>query len=333
VLAIITALIFCVAIPFLIMAMLTRSLERTAPHYPNYRGVSVYNGLGVVWFIWLLALWGGAHLLVVSQISQPNWVSYLVPIFPLVAGSCIFGLFDDWVGDHNAKGFRGHIGSLLKGILTTGGVKMLAIGTLALITMVSLYWGSMEGLVRIIAGTCVIALSANLINLFDLRPGRAGKIYTVSLVVCTLLVAFGGVIHMNWPDLVALALVGLGPILAVLRYDLGEKGMLGDAGANSMGAFLGYLLATALPLWALIAWAVVLFALNLSGEYVSFSKIIEGNRFLRKLDGLGRKDVKELSSKASPNRSSREPQEQNSKKSPAGSSKDVNLPSNKDVVE
>jgi len=290
----ISALIFCIAIPFIFMAMLTRSLERSAPHYPNYRGISVYNGLGIVWFVWLLSFWGGAHLLNIANCIQPNWMSYLIPIFPLIAGSCIFGLFDDWVGDDNAKGFRGHIGSLVRGILTTGGIKMLSIGLLSLFTMISLYWSSTEGLVRIIAGTCVIALSANFINLFDLRPGRAGKIYSLSLPVCLVAVAFGGNVFLDWPDIVSLALAGLGPLIAVWRYDIGEKGMLGDAGANSMGAFLGFLLATALPLWLLISWAVLMLALNLTGEYVSFSKIIERNRILNKLDLIGRKDDVEL---------------------------------------
>jgi len=289
----ITAFIFCVALPFIIMAMLTRSLEKSAPHYPNYRGVSVYNGLGVVWFVWLMTFWMGAHLLVITRCIQPNWVSYLVPIFPLIAGSCIFGLFDDWVGDHNAKGFKGHVGSLIRGVLTTGGIKMLAIGLLSLFTMISLYWSSSEGLVRIIAGTCVVALSANFINLFDLRPGRAGKVYVICLIVCLLAVALGGIIFLDWPDIVSLALAGIGPLIAVWRFDIGERGMLGDAGANSMGAFLGFILATALPLWLLVPWAAVLLALNLTGEYISFSKIIERNRILSKLDRLGRKDVVE----------------------------------------
>ena len=292
-LAIITSLLFCVAIPCVIMAMLTYSLAKSAPHYLNYRGVSVYNGLGIVWFIWLVFYWSGAHLLVACGIDQPNWMSYLIPMFHLIAGSCVFGLFDDWVGDQNAKGFKGHLGSLARGILTTGGIKMLVIGCIALFTMISLYWGSDEAIPRIIAGASVIALSANFINLFDVRPGRAGKVYTVCLAICLGAVACGGMIFLDWPDMVALALAGLGPLVAVWRFDIGEKGMLGDAGANSMGAFLGFMLATALPLWLLIPWAAILLALNLAAERVSFSEIIERNRFLRKLDGLGRKDIVE----------------------------------------
>lgn len=292
-LAMVTALVFCVAVPVLFMETLVRSLEKSAPHYPNYRNKSVYNGLGIVWSLWLLSFWSGAHLLVAADVDQPNWISYLIPIFPLIAGSCIFGLFDDWVGDRKAKGFRGHVGSLLRGILTTGGLKMIAIGLLSLFTMVSLYWDSEGGVPRIIIGTCVIALSANFINLFDLRPGRAGKVYLAGLGCCLLVVGFGGKVLLGWPDMVALVLAGLGPLVAVWRHDIGERGMLGDAGANSMGAFLGYLLATAAPLWLLIMWLVILLSLNLAGEYVSFSKIIKDNAILHKLDCLGRKDIVE----------------------------------------
>jgi len=244
------------------MVMLTRSLDKTAPHYPNYRGKSVYNGLGIVWFVWLLSQWAGGQIIVMSGLHSPDWIVYLMPIFALIAGACIFGLYDDWVGCSSAKGFRGHIGSLFRGILTTGGVKMLAIGFLALFTMILLYWNNEDTwttiVIRIIAGTCVIALNANLLNLFDLRPGRAGKVYALGFVICMVVVILSSTVVLDWPDVVALALVGLGPLIAAWRYDIQEKGMLGDAGANSMGAFLGYLLATALPIVALVAWALAL---------------------------------------------------------------------------
>jgi hypothetical protein len=280
-----------VLVPALFMAMLTRSLRRSAPHYPNYRGVQVYNGLGIVWFVWLLSFWIGAHLLSAAGILQPNWMSYLVPIFPLVSGSCIFGLFDDWVGDKSAKGFRGHLKSFFKGILTTGGIKMVGIGLLALFTAVSLYWQGPESLPRIICATCVMALFANFINLFDLRPGRAGKVYLLGLVLATVCLVFSPLLFLAWPDIIALVLAGLGPLVAVWRFDLGEEGMLGDAGANSMGAFLGFIYATTLPVWILGILSVVLLALNLILERISFSDIVASNKVLSYLDGLGRQDV------------------------------------------
>jgi hypothetical protein len=289
--AIIISLIFCVVIPFLVMTMLTISLSKSAPHYPNYRQVMVYNGLGIVWFIWLLFFWAGAHLLVAAGIAQPNWVSYLVPIFPLISGSCAFGLLDDWVGDHSFKGFRGHLSALAHGVITTGGLKMLGIGILALFTTISLYWNGWESLPRIVLATCVIALMANFMNLFDLRPGRAGKVYILGLAMAIAMVVFSQIVTLNWPDIIALTLAGFGPILAVWRFDLGEKGMLGDAGANSMGAFLGYIYATTLPLWGLAILAAALLTLNIISEQVSFSRVIEGNKLLSYLDNLGRHDV------------------------------------------
>jgi hypothetical protein len=84
-----------------------------------------------------------------------------------------------------------------------------------------------------------------------------------------------------------LALV-FGPVFAVWRYDLGERAMLGDAGANAAGALAGFLLAWQSPLWLLAVLAVVLLALNLVSERVSFSGVIERVSFLRWLDGLGR---------------------------------------------
>jgi hypothetical protein len=80
----------------------------------------------------------------------------------------------------------------------------------------------------------------------------------------------------------------LGPLLAVWYLDLGERAMLGDMGANALGALAGALLVEALPLPWLAACAVVLLALNLASERVSFSAVIERNGVLRRLDMLGR---------------------------------------------
>jgi len=272
------------------MEMLVRSLGETAPKVANYRGTMVYLGLGIVWFVWLVSFWVGAHLMALLGITQPVWVSYFVPLFPLIAGSCAFGLLDDWVGDDNAKGFKGHLSAFKKGTITTGGLKMIGIGFLSLFTSFSLYWVGISSLPRILLVTCVIALMANFINLFDLRPGRAGKVYIVVLMIAVLCIIFGNVIHLDAVTIVAVVIAGLGPLIAVFRFDLGEKGMLGDAGANSMGAFLGFLLATSLPLVALALLTVLLFSLNILGERVSFTRLIEGNRVLNTLDMIGRKD-------------------------------------------
>src|SRR6266511_568810 len=72
--------------------------------------------------------------------------------------------------------------------------------------------------------------------------------------------------------------------------DLGERGMLGDAGANALGAVVGVLLVTG-PAWLLWALAVVLLGLQAASERVSFSRVIDGNRWLRAVDRLGRQNL------------------------------------------
>lgn len=292
-LAIITAGIFCIALPLIFVTALTRILAETAPLYPNYRGVDVYQGLGIVWFFWLLAIWAGAHLLDKTVGGIPNWMSYLLPIFPLISGSCVFGLLADWAGGQNNTGFRDRIASLARGILTIADIKMMGIATLAVFTLVSLYWGSPLAGLRIIAGSLIILLSASFIKLLNRRPGRAAKTYALGLVLSLVAIFLGNVVHLLWPDLVALALAGFGPLLAVWRFDLKEEGLQGDTGANSMGVFLGFLLATALPIWALITLALLLLALNIVGGQIPIDNIIAANRILHKLDQLGRKDVVE----------------------------------------
>jgi hypothetical protein len=293
------AIVFCVAIPFVVMAMLAPSLDKTAPKTGNFRGVEVYNGLGIVWFVWLISFWVGAHLLVTLHIEQPAWVRYLVPLFPVLAGSCAFGLFDDWAGSNATRGFRGHLKALVHGRLTTGGLKFLGIGFLSLFLAISLYYDGATSIPRVLLVACTVALSANLMNLFDLRPGRAQKIYFLGLALGLVLIGAFGVVALKGWDLAALALAGLGPLVAVWRFDLGEKGMIGDAGANSMGAFLGFIYATALPVWALAVAVAVLAAVNLLSERVSFSRIIEANALLSAWDEWGRKKTAEGGASAS----------------------------------
>ncbi len=80
----------------------------------------------------------------------------------------------------------------------------------------------------------------------------------------------------------------LGPVAAVWRYDVGERGMLGDAGANPMGAVAGMLIVAGLPAWGVVVYFAVMLALNLASERYSFSRLIESNAVLGRLDMLGR---------------------------------------------
>ncbi len=95
------------------------------------------------------------------------------------AGAAAFGAYDDLKGTADRRGFRGHLGALRHGEVTTGAVKLGGIGATGIASAV-LAGGSPADLV-INAG--LVAGGANLLNLFDLRPGRAIKVATASAVL------------------------------------------------------------------------------------------------------------------------------------------------------
>jgi hypothetical protein len=124
--------------------------------------------------------------------------------------------------------------------------------------------------------TGLVAGTANLMNLLDLRPGRAGKAGALA-AAATLGGPSGGLVAGP-----------LGATLATLPDDLGEKVMLGDAGANALGALLGLRLASIpgqAPRAVLLGAVTVL---TLASEKVSFTTVIEATPGLRELDRLGR---------------------------------------------
>jgi UDP-N-acetylmuramyl pentapeptide phosphotransferase/UDP-N-acetylglucosamine-1-phosphate transferase len=319
------------------MRWLMPTLEQHAPKVDNYRGRELPLGLGLVWAFWSLGMvaatlpagvwalfFGGSAE---AGADPPAWIEPLgafatvetfVPVF-LVMGVLLFGLLDDVFGD-DSKGFRGHLGQLGRGRLTTGGLKLVGILVLAAAAagsastaafyvtaadpQSSVSWPGpwLLGL-RWALGWIVIAGTANLLNLLDLRPGRAIKAYLALAIPAALVGSYylwrtwpisadsgltGAVPDVVWPFAAGVLLtVVVGPALVVWPYDAGERGVLGDAGSNAMGALAGYVLALVLAVWplAIVAFAVV--GLNLLSERVSFSDVIEGNRPLAWLDALG----------------------------------------------
>ncbi|MHB8049717.1 MAG: hypothetical protein ACYDHQ_00665 [Coriobacteriia bacterium] len=315
-------------IPAVAMRALAPSLHGTRLAGTNYRGRDVYLGLGLVWIVWaislmvmstafdmagsLLALESDGYTLALFE-GPLTLPLYAVPLM-LVAISVILGFVDDAFGSHGDKGFRGHLTALAAGRLTTGGLKLLGIGLVAAVYAWSIAngravtsSGTLETLGVWVLATLTIALSANLINLMDLRPGRALKTYSALAFIAAPLFVFDasrsfaayaaslaevGVVPWGdadtWVAALCMLLVLLGPVIAVWRYDLDEQGMLGDAGSNAMGAIIGYLLAVSLPTVWLAVVVVVLLGLNLLSERVSFSAVIERTAPLRMIDGLGR---------------------------------------------
>jgi UDP-N-acetylmuramyl pentapeptide phosphotransferase/UDP-N-acetylglucosamine-1-phosphate transferase len=196
------------------------------------------------------------------------------------AGAAAFGGYDDLAGDGASKGFRGHLGALRRGEVTTGAVKLAGIGgtgfAAALLVAGQRSRSGGQTAADVIIDAGLIAGGANLLNLFDLRPGRAIKVAAVA----------GGLLP--GPAGTELAAAPLAAALALLPEDLGERAMLGDAGANALGAMLG-VAATSLPRPARLAVLAGIAGLTAVSERVSFTAVIERSAPLRWLDMLGRR--------------------------------------------
>ena len=219
------------------------------------------------------------------------------------AGAAACGGYDDLAGSGDRRGFRGHLGALAHGEVTTGAVKLGGIGAAGLAASGLLGGPAADVLVN--AG--LIAGCANLVNLFDLRPGRAIKVAVAGGLLAAVPGSAArrrapqpaprgagpraGLSRAGGAALPAGALLALplGAALALAGEDLGERAMLGDAGANALGALLGTVAAASLSLPARLALLAGITGLTAASEVVSFTRVIERTPPLRWLDMLGRR--------------------------------------------
>lgn len=214
----------------------------------------------------------------------------------LTAGAV--GLYDD-IADakgEKAKGFKGHVGALLKGRLSAGLIKVLGISSagLASAALIDLANGELTDerrpwarrLWNVGVGGGVIAGTANVVNLFDLRPGRALKV--VTLAAAPLSRPAGKSQRRTAAGGANTALAVSAAAGAAMADDLDGKTMLGDGGANALGALLGLaFIARTGMVGRHVALAGVA-ALIAASEKWSFTKVIADTPVLRELDELGR---------------------------------------------
>jgi hypothetical protein len=251
----------------------TQYATRSRWNRTNYTGASVTLAEGPVA---VMAILLGAG---VDRLIDPSGRRSL-PVAVASVGSGLVGAYDDLYGSTQAKGFRGHLRALRSGELTSGMIKVLGIGVSAAMAATLVQRsrpGCPKPACRVLDGlldTALIAATANLTNLLDLRPGRAAK---VIIVLGSGLTGFG-------------AAPPVGASIGSLPTDLAGRSMLGDCGANALGAAVATAAANALP-WQLrlLTFAGVA-ALNLASEKVSFTAVIERSPLLRRLDQLGRTD-------------------------------------------
>jgi len=190
-------------------------------------------------------------------------------------GAGFTGAYDDLHPDAARKGLRGHLGALRRGEVSPGTLKIVGLCSTAVAG--SLVSGR-RNVIDIALDTALVAGSANMANLFDLRPGRCLKV----VIAMGVPLAGGGFGARG-----AAAAAGVGASVMVLPADLKGWTMLGDTGANALGALLGHSAAGGTRFFRLAA-LVVLTAGTLLSERVSFSTVIDNNPFLHAIDQWGR---------------------------------------------
>lgn len=251
---------------------------------PNYRGVVIPCIGGIVPVVVAVL----ATVALVLWLPRDLVARHGIALAVALGGFAVVGVADDLSGGRSGGGFSYHLGSLARGRVTTGLVKMLIGGAVAVLAVAisvgeQVRWTG-DWVLSVGRGGALVALSANLANLLDRAPGRTAKVavgwWTV-LLIGTLLLGEVAMEAMVWTTIPVAAVVG------VLRYELREQLMLGDTGVNPLGASLG--LGTVVLVPAVTEWVVlaVVAALNIASERISFSAVIDSVAPLRRLDRMG----------------------------------------------
>jgi UDP-GlcNAc:undecaprenyl-phosphate GlcNAc-1-phosphate transferase len=275
--------VLALAVATILAPALLRALTEGGHTRVNYRGRALPSPFGVL--VLVAALIALIPLTLVDVLASVRlFIAPLVAVALYSLGVLALGLVDDMLardtrgdGTRRVRGWRGHGAALARGELSTGAIKAFGSLGLALLATRVGFAGS-NG--RWLLATGVLVLSTNAFNLLDLRPGRATKAF----------VLLGAGLAIGTASLRPLWALGLfiGPALVAGAYDLRERAMLGDTGANLLGALAGLWLVLTLSTTGQLIALAVLVVITVYGEFCSISALIQRTPGLRQLDALGR---------------------------------------------
>jgi UDP-GlcNAc:undecaprenyl-phosphate GlcNAc-1-phosphate transferase len=242
----------------------------------NYRGKSLPIGMGFVIYAFFLL-----HTLWASVVEKFTDIpASLISFHFLWSGGIVFflGWLDDSLGTKEHKGLKGHFTAWFdKGKITTGLLKAAGISMASFLLAMKLK----TGWVDIVLTATFISLTSNMMNLLDLRPGRAwkGGFFLAAIGLAT----YGS----------ALALDLILPLLAaawiLFPDDVKGESMLGDTGSNLLGFWIGAWVAFSASNLFLTVGILVLLTFHWYSEKRSITKWIEQHKMIHAIDRWGRK--------------------------------------------
>lgn len=261
---------------FLFLPLLLNLLEKREFFKPNFEGKQAICSSGFL-FIFIFLCFEVVYLLFLK--NHPFfYIENNLAFFILILGFGILGFFDDIFGEKEIAGFCGHFRALFQerrlttGMIKAGGGLVLAL-SVAVLTSKNIW--------DLIVSALIICLCANLFNLLDFRPGRALKYWLLFFIILFIFT------YQN--NLWIIGFVFIGSALLLLMVDLAKKAMLGDIGANVIGAVIGFFMVVLTPMMVKVIILAILVILNLITEKFSLNSIIEKFPPLRWFDYLGRR--------------------------------------------
>ncbi|HOO12290.1 MAG TPA: glycosyl transferase [Bacillota bacterium] len=259
------------AVTLIFIPLIKQMLEASGALRENFLGEAIPTGLGVGFLPGVLS---GSFILALMESTDTRLVLLNALGFAVMS---LAGIVDDMLGNSSVKGLKGHIKSLLHRRLTTGGLKAAFGGVTALLISAVISESLPEGIVNCL----LVMLFTNLVNLLDLRPGRAVKSFFLLWWSSFFLMPVRAHAYILYPP--------AGCLVAYLPYDAKRKGMMGDAGSNAIGLSLGLYYCMGAVLHHKVAVMVLLILLHFAAEKYSFTGFIARNRMLRLIDELGNK--------------------------------------------
>ncbi|MDS1030111.1 hypothetical protein RDV78_06335 [Bacillota bacterium LX-D] len=238
----------------------------------NYKGKKVITAAGISLFFSFITTVFTLELIKPEQ-EIPLLLLWGVSLVSMV------GFWDDIWEDSHTKGLKGHIKALTEGRLTTGAMK--AIVGLLVAFFVSRNFST--NLFSLALNILILALTINALNLFDLRPGRAIKIFYIAF--------FGLLFTHPWENETLWLLALAGTLFVYAPWDLSGRAMLGDTGSNLLGFFIGYNFVVLVSTPNKILIVLFLLLVHWYSEHYSLTELISKRKLLNFLDRLGRPEV------------------------------------------